>query len=432
MKKLKKIIFSWELLTWSIIIIATFLITFFLPWYLADQLLKILLGIFGGASVFWYFQSRKLYLENKSKTTEILRDQKQLRNDQKTIDLIFKNSADGILMLDSDQRIISFSPGMEKMTGYNKGDVLGHRAQQILKFSGDKENSLLPDAVFITQGIKKNPFIRNTMTTKSGHTIDIEASYAVIKDKNISNYKALAIIRDITYEQELIKRDKEFIAITSHQLNTPLSIIRGYVSMLRSGKVGTIDKDQKKYLDQIYDSTKKMINLTNNLLSISRIETDKIQIEKSDINLFQFFKKLNEDLASFANEKNIRLELATPPKDLVIYADEDRFGQVFTNLIFNAIKYTHKGFISVNYKLLSKEIRFSIVDTGIGIPTEDIEKVGQKFYRSQNAIDVSNQGTGLGLFIAKTIIEKHDGILEIKSALDVGTTMSFSIPLTTR
>lgn len=432
MQKIKKFLLSWELITWLIIIFATFYSTFFLPWYLADQVLKILLGLFGVAAAFWYSQSRKLYLENKTKNAQITKDQKQLRDDQKTIDLIFQNSADGILMLDNDQRIISFSPGMEKITGYSKNDVLGHNAQQTLKFRGDAENSLLPDAIFITKGIKKNPYIRNTMITKSGHLIEIEASSAIIKDKGAASYKALAIIRDITYEQELIKRDKDFIAVTSHQLNTPLSIIRGYISMLRNSKTGKIDKEQKKYLDEIYVATKKMINLTNNLLSISRIETDKIQIEKEDINLGKFFTELDDSLKPLALEKKIELDFPTVAKNVVIFADNERLGQAFSNIISNAIKYTSKGKIDIEYKITDTAIHFVITDTGIGIPADDLDHIGQKFYRSQNAIDTDNQGTGLGLFIAKTIIEKHGGVLDIKSEVNKGTKISFSIPLAIR
>ncbi len=403
-----------------------------MPWYLADEMLKVLLGAFGIASAFWYFRSRKLYLENQVQTKKILTDQKIISNDNKTIDLIFKNSADGILILDNQQRILSFSPGMEKITGYSKKEVLGRTAQQILKFRGDHENSLLPDVVFISRGVKKNPIVRNSLVTKSGREIDVEASYALIKDDGVNNYKGLAIIRDVTFEQEMIKRDKDFIAITSHQLNTPLSIIRGYISLLRNGKAGKVDAKQKTYLDEIYGATKKMIDLTNNLLSISRIEAEKIKIEREDMNLGQFFVRLQESLHGLATDKGVELKFEAPPTNLVIYVDQEKLYQAFFNIIFNAIKYTAKGSVSINFKNEKDQITFQIIDTGIGIPTEDIDHVGEKFYRSQNAIDTHSQGTGLGLFIAKTIIEKHNGRLNIDSTIDSGTTMSFSIPLITK
>lgn len=422
--KLTKLI-TWEVISWSILIITTILVVAFLPWYQAEDILPFLFVALGILAAIWYIISRKLYLESQEKSRDIMQAHKEIRNRQKTIDLIFDNSADGILVLDNEQRIISFSPGMEKMTGFAKNDVLGRLAEQVLKFKAKKDSSLLSDIMFLPKDIKKKPYVRNTMLTKEGREIEIEASYALITSPG-GEHKGLAIIRDITYESELMERDKEFIAITSHQMNTPLSIMRGYLSMLLNGKLGKLSKEQTSYLEEIYNSAKKLINITNNLLSISRIEQDKIKLEKSDINVADLLTRLKQNFTDLPEGVTLKIEKADA--NLIVYADEDKLLQALSNLVDNSIKYTKKGEIVISCKKEASDVIFCISDTGIGIPPEDISKIGQKFYRSQNAITLDNKGTGLGMFIVRTIVEKHGGTLDLQSTLNKGTTVKLLIP----
>lgn len=420
----------WEAATWSVVILMTLIVVSFFPWYTAENLLRYIFATSGVAAIFWYLKSRRLYRESQEKTLEIAQKQKEISAHQKTISLIFDNSADGILILDNDQIITDFSPGLEKITGYSKNEAIGKNAQELLKFSGDNSNSLLPDAMFISRSLHKKPYIRNTLMTKQGREIDVEASYTLISDPGKNNISGMAIIRDITYENELVRRDKEFIAITSHQLNTPLSIIQGYVSLIKEGKAGKVTETQMNYINEIVSALKKMIDLTNNLLSISRIEQNKIKLEKSDVNVAEIIKKIMDTFGSFAKKKNIDLICMQPKKDLLVYADQEKLIQALSNITSNAIKYTQKGKVELSVNREAGNIVFQIKDSGIGIAPEEIERIGEKFYRTQQAIDADHQGTGLGVFIAKTIIEKHGGTLAIRSVLNKGTTFVVSLPAT--
>ena len=424
----KKSTIPFEVYIWIGIIVITIANLFF-PWYLAQNTLFYFLFFVLLACAILYIRSQRLYIESEQKSKELIQQQKEEKNSRKTIDLIFEHSEDGILALDPAQRIISFSPGMEKMTGYKKQEVLGLSAQEVLKFQGNKSNSLLPDLMFVQSGIKKHPYVKNTLTTKEGREINIEASYTLIFDSRTHLSTGIAIIRDTTYEEELIRRDKEFIAITSHQMNTPLSIIRGYVSLLRSGKAGRVTKEQKEYIDEIYTSVTKIISITNNLLSISRIEQEKIKLQKDDVSLSKLLSKLDECYSKIAKEKGINFSIDKIKEDTVFYADNDKLYQALSNIIDNALKYTKKGSVEIKARKNDKDLVIAISDTGIGIDDSELTNIGQKFYRTQSAIDIDNRGTGLGLFIAKTIIEKHDGKLEIKSTKDKGTTINIRIPL---
>jgi PAS domain S-box-containing protein len=404
----------------------TIIVISFFPWYTAQTLLQIVVAIAVFATAFWYLKSRRLYFESQSKSCKILAGQRELRIRQKTIDLVYENSTDGILLLDSEQRIESFSKGMEKITGYRSEEIIGLFAKQILRFRAPKEESLLPDLMFIPKSVKKHPLVKNYLTTKEGREITIEASFTSIKTDN--GDKALAIVRDITYEEDLIERDKEFIAITSHQMNTPLSIMRGYLSMIADGKVGKLSPQQKDYIEEIYNSTKKLISLTDNLLSISRIEQEKINIKKEEISMVNFLQKFKTNLHLQRPQKGVVLRIKEPKFDFVFDADKEKLETAIGNLIDNSMKYTRQGEIVVTAEKQDKKIVFHVDDTGIGIPESELEKIGQKFYRSQNAINLDSKGTGLGLFISKTIIDKHGGNIKIDSQENRGTKITVTIP----
>lgn len=420
MKKITHI--SWEAITWIFLIILI-LFAAFLPWYLADTVLKVILAFVVLAAIFWYFRSRQLYIESRSKSEKILNSHRELKKDQDMIRLLFDNLSDGILVLDEDQRIINFSPGLEKITGYLKKDTIGLKANTVLKFAANKESSLLTDMMFVPTVVSKNRLIKNTIQTKEGRKIDIEASFTSIKDKN--GIKALAIIRDVTYENELVERDKEFVAVTSHQMNTPLSVMRGYLSLLIEKKAGKLSLQQKEFIALVYESTKKLIRLTENLLSISRIEQNRIELDVNQISTQQLFSELEKNIA---NNHIKRVTFTSKIGNIIISCDKNRIVQAVSNLIDNALKYSKEN-IEVTAQKEGQKILIKIKDTGIGIPAEECEKIGTKFYRCQNAIDLDNHGTGLGLFIAKTIIEKHNGRLLIESKINKGTTTLVELPL---
>lgn len=418
-----------EAVFWLLLIIATVFVVTRLKWSDAAQILQYMSVLALLVSVYLYLTNRSLYHQGRIKTEQLIEKQRELKDRQKTIDLIYQNSADGILVLNQDKRIEEFSPGLEKITGYKRADALGRNAQELLKFSAQKDFSLLPDMMFTIAGAnRKTQYIENSLITKPGKIVEIEASHTLIHDKNSPETMALAIIRDVTYEKSLIERDKEFITVTSHQLNTPLSIIRGYASLMASGKIGKLTSKQSEYASQILESTEKMIDLVQSMLSISRIEQEKIQLDITDVNIADLISSSLEMFEQKAAAKNIRLIEKPIPNNILVMADPEKLKQVLSNLIDNAIKYTAKGRITVSVVDRPEVIDIIVADTGIGIPAREIEKIGTRFYRSQNAIDVDNHGTGLGVYIANTIIEKHHGHMKIESTEGSYTKFTITLP----
>lgn len=416
-----------EVVAWIVVIGATVFTVLYFPWYDARTILEYILIAGSVGAVYFYLKSQRLISKIEGQNKELTQKQKEIKNRQETIDLLFEHSADGILIINDEQQIEEFSPSMEKMTGYSKAESLGRDAQQLLKFRSSEETSLLPDLMFTAKNVRKSPYIKNYLMSKDGREITSEASYALVRDAR-GKTRGLAIIRDITYEKELVERDKEFIAVTSHQLNTPLSIIRGYSSLLLAGKAGKISKEQSDYVKEIHNATEKMVALTKSLLSISRIEQEKIKLDLEESNLSDLIIKTIESLRDMAESNNVKIDLSKFNKNLIVNLDPEKIGQVLSNILDNAIKYSPKGVVSISVEENPTNVIIGIADTGIGIPEDEIDKIGTRFYRTQSAITLDHQGTGLGLFIAKTIIEKHQGKLDITSKPGKGTKISITLP----
>ena len=171
-----------------------------------------------------------------------------------------------------------------------------------------------------------------------------------------------------------------------------------------------------------------MITLTNSMLSVSRIDQEKIKLNVDDVNVGELIESIAVVFRPKAKVKGIDFTVSDIKNNLIIMADEDKLFQVISNLVDNALKYTKKGTVKIDVIDKVNKILIRVTDTGIGISEEDIEKIGTRFFRSQEAIDIDNHGTGLGLYISKTIIDKHNGEFNIVSHLGKGTTIEATFP----
>lgn len=227
----------------------------------------------------------------------------------------------------------------------------------------------------------------------------------------------------------LNKVKSDFISAVSHELRTPLTSIKGYASILISGKLGELQPAQKERLEKIDKHTNSLTHLINNLLDIARIESGKIQMDIKDISLKELIDSTVDIITPQIKEKNISLKIQKDPAIENLWADQSQLERVFLNLLSNAVKFTpEKGIITLSMKDKDQQIEISVKDTGIGIPKQDAEKVFQEFFRADNALDQKTKGTGLGLSLVKKIIEAHNGRIWFESELNKGTTFTFTLP----
>lgn len=223
--------------------------------------------------------------------------------------------------------------------------------------------------------------------------------------------------------KEVDQMKDEFISMASHELRTPLGIIRGYASMILEGTFGKIENPEiKKSLDRIMDSTKRLEELVEDLLNVSRIEQGRLSIEIEKIEIEPIIEEIASQYKISADEKKLSLEYIKPSGKLpLVLADPERLKQVLINLIGNAIKYTEKGSVKITTELKNDKLEIKVADTGIGISSEEQKRLFEKFYRVKSEKTAKISGTGLGLWIVRQIIELMKGKIYIESMKGVGT-----------
>jgi len=262
-----------------------------------------------------------------------------------------------------------------------------------------------------------------------GRYLDVYSSPLVGEDKK--NYGRIWFFRDITREKEIDKTKSEFVSVASHQLKTPLAGIKWVVELLLGSKIVKPDVKQIEYLQDIQSSNEKMLKLVNDLLDVSHIETGrKFNIEKKETDVAELAIAALKANQPLADGKKVSVILCKDaPQKLLLNIDGDKIGQVFNNLLNNAIKYSKDGGqVEVGCKRGKNDVTFLIKDNGIGIPEKQQSKIFEKFFRADNALTQATDGTGLGLYIAKAIVEAHSGKLWFESVEGKGTTFFFSLP----
>ncbi len=237
------------------------------------------------------------------------------------------------------------------------------------------------------------------------------------------------LIRANTKLKNLDETKDDFISMASHQLRTPLTSVKGYVSMVLEGDAGEINNDQKKMLTQAFDSSQRMVYLISDLLNISRLQTGKFIIEKTESNLPKIIEEEIYLLRESAKARGLRFIYRKPKDFLTLNLDEIKIRQVIMNYLDNAIYYSKSGgTITITLEEKSKNIELRVTDTGIGVPKDVIHHLFTKFYRADNAKKARPDGTGLGLFMAKKVIIAQGGSLIFESVENKGSTFGFTLP----
>lgn len=229
--------------------------------------------------------------------------------------------------------------------------------------------------------------------------------------------------------QALDASKDEVISITSHQLRSPLTAVKGYLSMLVDGDFGKLAAKQSAVITQVEQSTSEVINVLNDMLSVSKINAEHFELTKTATNLEDLVMDVCTELKPLAQEKSLHLHVKLPTHPIgVVYLDPLRIRQVLVNFIDNAIKYTPKGLVTVQLDNNPDDIAVTVKDSGIGIPEAEISQMFKKYYRAHNARRMVTIGTGLGLFVVKRVIEDHHGEVIVRSEEGVGSTFGFRIP----
>jgi len=259
---------------------------------------------------------------------------------------------------------------------------------------------------------------------KSKDSIKLNLNLKKLEDEICLMYDKMQ--DDINYLKKLEKMRTQFLANVSHELRTPIFKVQGFIETLLDGAIED-EKVRLNFLNKAKDSTIHLGNLLNDLIDISMIESGEMKMSFRYISLNEYMLSIINQFQDSAAEKKNEIIYQPCRDDLKIYGDKERLKVVFNNLIQNAIKYTDVGKIEINLEEKNEGVLFKITDTGIGISSTDINRIFERFYRTELALSRLVNGTGLGLAIVKHIVEAHNSKIIVKSVVGKGSEFSFTL-----
>lgn len=352
-----------------------------------------------------------------------------LVKEQGRLAAIFHYSTDGILTVDNALRIIDFNPVMEKLTGWRESEVLGRLYYDILRPRDRQGNMLTLQDSPILQAFAGQVVVNREMViaARDGQRFDVAVTAACVRSARGEPMNGILTVRDISREREQEEQRSTFISVISHELQTPIAIIKGYASTLARTDATLDAEAQRSRLSAIEEEADRLNKLVGNLLYASRIQAGGLQMEIAPLDLATLVQGVVRRLQ--ARTPDFSVTLAIPPNLPTVMADRDRIEEVLQNLLDNAIKYSpQQRSVQVTCRATGDEVIVSVSDCGIGISLRDQEQIFHRFQRVGNHLTHTLPGVGLGLYICHAIIEAHGGHIWVESALRQGSTFSFSLP----
>lgn len=348
------------------------------------------------------------------------------------LDALIENSADGVMILDERWRIATFNRAMELLTGWSREEAIGRPCAEVLAIHTPQgANLCLTDCPLQRQPFEPNPVAEGWITTRDGRRLYIQSRYAAQRSPQGAFLGAIANVRDITEQKIEAEMQNTFISVISHELRTPVSIIKGYAETLARQDATWDAATFREGLTIIIEEADRLAQQINTLLEASRLQTDSMRLELSDWSVLPLAERVVERFAPQAGDR-FTFKIDIPADFPPVHADYERTRTVLENLVSNAIKYSpNGGLVRITARVSGDFAIISVSDQGIGIPLEEQKKLFRRFYRVDNRLRRETQGAGLGLFLSRVIVEAQGGRIWVDSRPGRGARFSFTIPLAT-
>lgn len=336
---------------------------------------------------------------------------------------VLSSIIDGIIALDFNKNILLSNKAAEEITGFSQAELPGQSIDQLIHLFDDTQE-VFPNT-YCQASFKK----ALKLVGKEGKQTKVNLVTAKIETLH-SNLNCILILHDLTKEEELEQMKLDFVSMVSHELRTPLTSIIGYLSVFTEENIGKLPKAELDLVDKSLIAARELLSLVQNILNVNKIESNQISVSIEPVDYGQVLSKTVEDLKSQATQKNIVLTSTFPKTLPKVLADPIRIGEVLTNLLANAINYTDPGGkVELIVTLSPSQLTTTVADSGVGIPKEAIPHLFNKFFRVSSNAQKASKGTGLGLYISKSIIEKLNGKIWVESAVGQGSRFSFTLPI---
>jgi PAS domain S-box-containing protein len=338
---------------------------------------------------------------------------------KKETEAVIRSVAEGMVVVDAEGKVIMMNPAAERLLGVSNKEKIG--------------KSLL-------EGLKEEQLV--SLADKAGKEIELvsahdetkkvlRASSAVVENENGQTVGMVSVLSDITKQKELDRMKENFVASVSHELRTPLVAIDKSLSLVLDKNSGEISETQRQFISIAERNLKRLGLLVNDLLDLSKLEAGKMELKRQASSIDKVIQETVDSLNNWARTKSINMETRLEQGLPELNINPDRIIQVLNNIIGNAIKFTpERGSIFIEAKLNSRErqVQISVADTGPGIAKENLSKVFDKFYQAGERASNDISGTGIGLAIAKEIVELHGGKIWAESEKGSGAKFIFTLP----
>jgi len=359
---------------------------------------------------------------------------------------ILGSIGDGIVATDQDGHIVVMNKAAEEMLGAVATDVFGKPVIDVVRL--EKEDGAevpvyeRPAVVALSSGQKVHASVVDKLYFKKKDGVRFPVQITVTPyELNKKIVGSVIVFRDISHEYEVDKAKSEFVSLASHQLRTPLSTTNWYTEMLLNEDIGELNEAQKEYLQEIYKSNQRLVGLVNALLNVSRIDMGTFSVTPKIVDIIDICKTVVKENDKLIKTKKLAVTENYDEKVPRIKADPDLVRIVLQNLVSNAVKYTpESGSVTITIELHVAEdagkrseptdIRVTVADTGYGIPLEEQKSIFSKLFRADNVKQLDVEGTGLGLYVTKSIIDHSGGSISFVSKEKEGTTFSVTLPIT--
>ena len=383
-------------------------------------------------------KQNKLLSETGKAVMNLLEDGKileeNLKEERERLNAVIFSMGEGLIVVDSNLKVILINSTAEKLLEVSSEKAVGGKITDIVSLLKGEEKVLTEDLPVI-KTLKTGEIIEIDLEDNCYYQLPSGKKFPVIfidtplRGDGITG--AVVVFRDITDEKRLDESKTNFISISSHQLRTPLTAIKWFSEILLDDDEKTLNTEQKDYIGKIAQSAERMVNLVNLLLQIARVEMGRLNIESIPVDLRDLTQKMIASVKNILILKSQEVEIKTDPSNIpLVPMDKEIIWQVIMNLLTNASRYSPVGgVITISIVLKNQFVEYSVKDSGIGIPENQKALLFAKFFRASNAVKAVPEGSGLGLFLVKSLVEGWGGKIWFESVEGKGATFYFTVPL---
>jgi PAS domain S-box-containing protein len=405
--------------------------------YLSSHVIQLVLTLIAGGLAEWiHSRNRLARVEQGAKVASL---SGKLSAESMKTNALISSIGEGVVVVNCAREIQLFNQAAQTLTGWDEKSAQGIDYTLVLKLKDANDILAPPESDPFGKVMSTHEQVVDssfTIETQGGRRIAAELSVSPIYDEHHAVSGAIGLFRDISAQKEVERQKDEFVSTASHEMRTPVAAIEGYLSLAMNPNVALIDDRANTYLTKAHDAVQHLGELFRDLLNVTKAEEGKLQGRSEAVNLTDIVRSAVDDMQFVVQKKNLSLVFqASSNGDIkaisplyYVKGNPERLREVVMNLIDNAVKFTSTGGITVTILGTTKDVTVSIADTGVGIAAEDAAHLFQKFYRIDSSATRTIGGTGLGLYLCRTVIELSGGKIWVEGKPGIGSTFSFLLP----